>query len=123
MATSRASATREPRSSAAPVAPWPVSSIRSRVPPTVPSVRASRPNCRASNSSAAECRGHPIDDGARHQRLADGRALGPLRTMLEQVADGDREIVVGIEQPGARYHDAVAVGIGVVAEGDLVGPA
>jgi len=40
--------------------------------------------------------------------------------LLQQKLDRDREIVIGIEQPGRWCHDAMPVGIGVVAEGDLI---
>jgi hypothetical protein len=39
--------------------------------------------------------------------------------VLEQVPDGHRQVVVGVHQP-ALGDDAVAVGVGVVAEGDVV---
>src|ERR1019366_2598532 len=69
---------------------------------------------------AAERGGNPVDDGARHQRLADRGSLGPLRPVAEQVANGDGEIMVGIEQPSARNYDPVPIRIGVVAERHLV---
>ena len=43
--------------------------------------------------------------------------------MAEEVADGDGKVVVGIEQPGLGHDDAVTVGIGVIAERDLVAAA
>ena len=40
--------------------------------------------------------------------------------MREQVADRDREVVVRVHQARRRRDDAVAVGVGVVAERDVV---
>ena len=39
--------------------------------------------------------------------------------MREQVVDRDGQVVVRVQQPGARRDDAVAVGVGVVAERDV----
>ncbi len=38
----------------------------------------------------------------------------------EEVLDGNREVVIGIEQAGGRGDDPVTIGVGVVAEGDAV---
>jgi hypothetical protein len=38
---------------------------------------------------------------------------------LEQVVDGDRQVVIGIHQSGARRYDAVTVEVGVVPKGDV----
>ena len=42
--------------------------------------------------------------------------------MPVQVVDGDREVVVGVEQPGVRRDDTVAIRVGVVpgCDGELV---
>ena len=39
--------------------------------------------------------------------------------MLEDIPDGNRQVVVGVHQPNAGGNDAVAVKINVVAEGDV----
>ena len=60
-----------------------------------------------------------VDHGAADERLADLRICWPLRTRLEEILDGDGEIVVGIHESSGRRHDAVAVEIGIVAESDV----
>ena len=45
--------------------------------------------------------------------------VAPLAPAAEQVLDADREVVVGVHQPRRRRDDAVAVGVGVVGEGDV----
>src|SRR5690606_15787097 len=50
---------------------------------------------------------------------ADARRRGPLGAVGGQVADRRGEVVVGVHQPGIRGDDAVAVGVGVVAGGDV----
>ena len=62
----------------------------------------------------------PVDDRGGDERLADGRLGGPVGTVLQEVVDGGREVVVGVHQPGVGGDDAVAVGVGVVAGGDVV---
>jgi hypothetical protein len=43
--------------------------------------------------------------------------------MGEQVANGHGQVVVRIHQPGRTRDNAVPIGIGVVAEGDVeIGP-
>ena len=44
----------------------------------------------------------------------------PARPVREQVVDGHRQVVVGVQQAGVRGDDAVPVGVGVVTGGDLV---
>ena len=39
--------------------------------------------------------------------------------MREQIVDRDREVVVGVHQPGGGRDDAVAVDVGIVAPGDV----
>ena len=39
--------------------------------------------------------------------------------MGEQIADRHGEEMIGVHQPGRRRDDAVAVGVGIVAEGDV----
>ena len=45
---------------------------------------------------------------------------GPAGTVGEEVAASDGEVVIGGEEADGGSDDAVTVGIGVVAEGDLV---
>ena len=69
----------------------------------------------------AQRRGDPVDHRGGHQRLADLRGLGPVGPRAaEEVADRDGEEVVGVHQPGVGRDDAVPVGVGVVAGGDVV---
>ena len=67
---------------------------------------------------AAERSRHAVDHGAGDQRLADGGVRAPARAVLEQVPDGHGQVVVRVHQARPR-DDAVAVGVGVVAEGDV----
>ena len=47
-------------------------------------------------------------------------AIGrPGRPVGEQILDGDRQIVIRVHQPGGCRHDAMAIGVGVVADRDL----
>ena len=69
--------------------------------------------------AAAEVGGHPVDHRARDERLADRDVRAPVAAAAEQVADRDREEVVRVEEARARRDDPVAVGVGVVAEGDV----
>ena len=70
-----------------------------------------------------EVGGDPVDHRRRHERLADRRGRRPAVARGVQVGDGDGEEVVGVHQPGVGRDDAVAVGVGVVAGGDLeLGP-
>ena len=68
---------------------------------------------------AAEQFADAVDHGAADERLADLRICWPLRTRLEEILNGDGEIVVGIHEAGGRRHDAMAVEIGIVAESDI----
>ncbi len=68
---------------------------------------------------AADLLRDAIDRAAAHQRFANRGVCGPRRPVGEQVEDRGREIVIGIHQAGTRRHDAVTVGIGVVAESDI----
>ena len=61
----------------------------------------------------------PVDQAAADQRLAHGGRRRPVGAVRQQVADRHGEVVVGVHQPGGGRDDAVAVGVGVVAEGDV----
>ena len=65
--------------------------------------------------------GHdPVDDAARHHRLADAGVRWPAwARAAEQVRDRRREIVVGIQQPAAAGDDAVPIRVGIVGERDV----
>ena len=39
--------------------------------------------------------------------------------MLDQVGDGRRQVVVRVHQAGPARHDAVAIGVGIVAKGQV----
>ncbi len=68
---------------------------------------------------AAEVLGDAVDHRAGDEGFADGRVVAPAGAVLEEVPDGDGQVVVGVHQPGAARDDAVAVDIGVVAKGDV----
>src|SRR6185437_6965968 len=63
---------------------------------------------------------HTIDEPARDECLAYRRGSLPVGTMGEEEADGDGEVVIGIEEARRRGDDAVAVRVGVVGEGNPV---
>ena len=69
-----------------------------------------------SSSLPAQVRRHAVDHRAADQRLAHRRVGRPAVPVLEQVLDGDGQVVVGVHQPAVGRHDAVPVGVGVVAE-------
>ena len=54
------------------------------------------------DDAPAEVGGHAVDDRARDERLADRRVPRPVAVAAEEVADADREVVVGVQQAGAR---------------------
>src|SRR5215471_11518494 len=68
---------------------------------------------------------HPVDHRRADQRLADGGPGSPAFTVPVQVVDGDREVVVGVEQPRVGRDDTVPVRVGVVPcrDRELVLPA
>ena len=94
--------------------------------PPKPSEPSSRPGTNhlkptgTSTSGVPSVGGDPVDHRGGHQGLADRAVAGPVRRGAEEVADGDREVVVGVHQAGVGGDDAVPVGVGVVAGGDVV---
>lgn len=68
---------------------------------------------------ALEAVGDAVDHRAADEGFADGGILAPQGSMREEVIDGYGEVVVGVEESGGAGDDAVAVVIGVVAEGDV----
>ena len=69
---------------------------------------------------AADACDHSVDQRRRDQRLADGRALRPAGPVREQIVDRHGEIVIRVHQAAVGSDDAMAVGVGVVAGGDVV---
>ena len=69
---------------------------------------------------AAQLARHAVDQAAGHERLAHRRTRAPARSVAEQIFNGCCQVVIGVEQPLAGRHDAVAIGIGVVAEREVV---
>ena len=68
---------------------------------------------------STERRGDAVDQAARHQRLADAglrRNAGPVRC---EILHCHGQEVVGVQEPARWRHDAVAVGVGVIAERDI----
>ena len=68
---------------------------------------------------APQLRRDPVDHAARYHGLADRRILPPAGTVLEQVVDRDREVMIRRQQPGASGDDAMAIVIGVAGEGHI----
>jgi len=68
----------------------------------------------------AELRDDTVDDRARDDRLPDGRGGGPAWPVRDEVVDGDRQVVVRVEEARRGRHDPVAVRVGIAAEGDPV---
>ena len=64
---------------------------------------------------------HAVDEAGGDQGLAHGRVGGPLRPMGEQVVDRHGQEGIGIHETEVRGDDAVPVGVGIVAGGDVVG--
>src|SRR5712691_6770461 len=67
----------------------------------------------------AELRAHPIDHAAAHDGLPDPGVRAPLRPVLEEMVDGDGEIVIGRQQPRAARDDPMPIVIGIAGEGDI----
>ena len=61
-----------------------------------------------------------VDDSAADQGLADRRSCRPVGAILDQVANGDSQVVVRIHQSASGCHDTVAIDIGVICKGDVV---
>ena len=79
------------------------------------------PDRHLDQSACPSAGGDPVDHRGRHQRLADPRGVRPARAgAAEEVVDRDGQVVVGVHQPGVGRDDAVPVGVGVVAGGDVV---
>jgi hypothetical protein len=57
----------------------------------------------------AKHRGDAIDHLAANHRLADRRFRAPLRSVLEEIEDGDRKVMVRRQQPCAPGDDSVPV--------------
>ena len=53
------------------------------------------------------------------QGFADDGASRPLRPVTQEVANGHREVVVWVHESDRRRDDAVAVGVGIIAESDV----
>ena len=71
------------------------------------------------HQAATQVGGDAVDHGTGDERLAD-RGLGaPAGAVAEQIGDGDRQIVVGVHQPGGGRDDAVPVRVRVIAKGDV----
>jgi hypothetical protein len=68
-----------------------------------------------------EARHHAVDHRRRDQGLAHSDVRAPVRAVGEQVRDRRGQVVVGVHQPAVGRDDPVAVGVGVVAGGDVVG--
>ncbi len=68
---------------------------------------------------APEVGRQPILHARGHERLADGRVGTPLPRTAEEVGGSGSEIVIGVEQPDRGRDHAEAIGVGVVAEGEI----
>ena len=63
--------------------------------------------------------GYFINDRTGYQRFSDSRVARPIRTVLEDVPNGDCQIVVGVHQAHAGRDNAVAVKIHIVPKGNI----
>jgi hypothetical protein len=61
-----------------------------------------------------------VDHAAADHRFSDCCIALPLRTMLEQVIDHHRQIVVRRQQASRWRHDAMAIMVGIAGKGDVV---
>ena len=68
---------------------------------------------------APEAGDDAIDDAAADQRLAHPGVAGPVARAAEQVRDAGGQVVVGVQQAGARRDDAVPVRVRIVGERDV----
>ena len=92
--------------------------------PNDPSIRPGTNHLKPTGTSTS---GLPIEAATR-SIIEDDTSVLPIRAEsgqpgpgpAEEVADRDREEVVGVHQPGVGGDDAVPVGVGVVAGGDVV---
>ena len=64
-------------------------------------------------------RGYTVDHRTGNKSLAHRGIDAPVGAILEEIPDGDGEIMVGVHQPNAARDNAVTVGVGVVAKGDV----
>ena len=67
----------------------------------------------------AKLGGDTIDHLAAHQRLANRGCLAPFWSVLEEVVDGHRKIVIGWKQSRASSDNPMPVMVGIACEGDL----
>ena len=61
---------------------------------------------------------YPVDYAAADQRLANRGCGRPVRAMRQQIGDRNRQIMIGVDQPGRGRDDAVSIRVRVVGEGD-----
>ena len=87
-------------------------------PSTSPSTNHLKPTG-TSTSRRPRSRDDAVDHARRNERLADTDVAAPRARATEQVRDGGRQEVVRVEEARSRGHDAVAVRVGVVPEGDI----
>ena len=59
-------------------------------------------------SSVKPCH-NPVNQAAADDSLADGGGGGPLRTVSQQVVDGDDQIVVWVLPTGESRNDAMTI--------------
>src|SRR3984885_8216636 len=68
---------------------------------------------------AVQLGGYAVDQAAGNHGFSNCQSSGPVGPVREQVADRCGEIMVRVHQAAAGAHNAVAVGVGVVSEGDV----
>ena len=66
--------------------------------------------------ATAQTRSHTVNQTAADYGFAHCRIGAPVRTVLEQVVNGHRQIVVRRQQAARRGHDAMAVVVGVTGK-------
>ena len=68
---------------------------------------------------AIEAGDDTIDQATANQNFLHHGVCRPLRAVSEQITDGDCEVMVRVQKADGRSDDAMAVGIGIVTEGDV----
>lgn len=74
---------------------------------------------RRAKEAPAKLRGDAIKHLTAHHRFADRRFLAPLWPVLEEVEDGDAQVVIGSKQAPTPRDDAVPVVVGITGEGQI----
>ena len=63
--------------------------------------------------------GNTVNHLSCHHSFADRRPVGPFRSVLDEVQDGDRKVVIGSKQSAALGHNPVAIVVGIAGKCDI----